>query len=196
MFIAMNNYHSLLFSLRLWLTGLLILLPIGKAIAQEVEGCFMRTTSGKIVNLTTSVCRLYPEEAIAPTGGNKADVYTIPIKRREANIPVIDVTFNGKQTFEMLLDTGASGTVITPEIAEALQIKTTGTTKADTPSQQDVEFALGTIKSIQAGGLIAQDVDVAIAPALDIGLLGQDFFSGYDITIKEKVIELKIRIKN
>lgn len=181
-----------LFSPKLWLISLLILLPVPSAIAQESEGCFMRTSSGKIVDLNSSVCPA--GEAIAPIGS--AGIYTIPIKRREANIPVVDVTFNGQQTFEMLLDTGASGTVITPEIATALQVKQTGTVKADTPSQQNVEFALAKITSIQAGGLVAQNVDVAISPALDIGLLGQDFFGGYDITIKEEVIELKIRNKS
>ncbi|MGL6284510.1 MAG: retropepsin-like aspartic protease family protein [Microcoleaceae cyanobacterium] len=182
-----------LFSPGLWLTSLLLILPIPQAIAQEAEGCFMRTASGKIVNLTSSVCQLNPPEAIAPVGGAKAGTYTIPIKRREANIPVVDVTFNGKETFEMLLDTGASGTVITPEIAKALQVKPTGVVKADTPSQQDVEFTIGKLASIQAGGLVTQNVNVAISPALNIGLLGQDFFGDYDITIKEEVIELKIR---
>lgn len=176
---------------KLWLISLLIVLPIPKAIAQEAEGCFMRTSSGKIVNLNSSVCPTPATEAIAPIGG--AGIYTIPIKRREANIPVVEVTFNGKETFEMLVDTGASGTVITPEIAQALQVKPTGVVRADTPSQKEVEFAIGKLASIQAGGLVAQNVNVAISPALDIGLLGQDFFGGYDITIKEEVIELKIR---
>jgi aspartyl protease family protein len=182
-----------LFSPKLWLISLLIISPIPPAIAQEVEGCFMRTSSGKIVNLNGGICPMPAGGAIAP---NASGIYTIPIKRREANIPVVDVTFNGKETFEMLLDTGASGTVITPEIANALQVKQTGVVQADTPSQQNVEFAIGKIASVQAGGLVAENVNVAISPALDIGLLGQDFFGGYDITIKEEVIELKIRNKS
>ena len=40
-------------------------------------------------------------------------VHIIPIKHRRSGIPVIDVKFNDKYIFEMMLDTGASGVVIT-----------------------------------------------------------------------------------
>ncbi|MEB3211436.1 MAG: hypothetical protein VKL39_08770, partial [Leptolyngbyaceae bacterium] len=44
------------------------------------------------------------------TGGG---VFRAPIVRRAGGTPVVMVTFNGNQTFEMIVDTGASGTVIT-----------------------------------------------------------------------------------
>jgi aspartyl protease family protein len=39
-------------------------------------------------------------------------VLRIPIKRRAAKTPIIDVKFNGNQVFEMVFDTGASGILI------------------------------------------------------------------------------------
>ncbi|MGF1676550.1 MAG: hypothetical protein ACFCUV_23155, partial [Rivularia sp. (in: cyanobacteria)] len=40
----------------------------------------------------------------------QAMVFSSPIKRRVGGTPIIDVTFNGQQQFEMIVDTGASGT--------------------------------------------------------------------------------------
>ena len=120
-------------------------------------------------------------------------VFQVPIKYRAGGTAVIDVTFNNNQTFEMIVDTGASSTVITQKMAVDLDVIPEGTAKADTPSAKGVEFALGKIKSMEAGGLQVNDVKVAIAPELDLGLLGHDFFSNYDIMIKQNVVEFHAR---
>lgn len=120
-------------------------------------------------------------------------VFQVPIKYRAGGTAVIDVTFNNNQTFEMIVDTGASSTVITQKMAVDLGVIPEGTAKADTPSAKGVEFALGKIKSMEAGGLQVNDVKVAIAPELDLGLLGHDFFSNYDIMIKQNVVEFHAR---
>jgi len=120
------------------------------------------------------------------------EVFTIPIKRRSGGAPVIDVTFNGSQTFEMILDTGASNTLITKKMADALAIVPAGKTKADTASSNGVEFSFGYVSSMAAGGIVATDVQVSIAGSgLDLGLLGHDFFGKYDVTIKRDVVELQ-----
>ncbi|WAK73862.1 retropepsin-like aspartic protease [Arthrospira sp. PCC 9108] len=93
----------------------------------------------------------------------------------------------------MMIDTGASGTVITPLMAEVLGVVRTGRGLANTPSEQNVEFDLGEIISIEVGGAMASNLTVAIAPALEVGLLGQDFFGQYDVTIREDVIEFRTR---
>lgn len=121
-----------------------------------------------------------------------SEIFTIPIKRRSGGAPVIDVTFNGNQTFEMILDTGASNTLITQKMAEALAIVPAGKTKADTASANGVEFSFGYVSSMAAGGIVANNVQVTIAGSgLDLGLLGHDFFGKYDVTIKRDVVELQ-----
>lgn len=117
------------------------------------------------------------------------------IKTRHGGTPVVDVIFNGGTPFEMIVDTGASGTVITQQMAAALGVVPIGKAKANTASDRNVEFAIGNISSIEVGGAVVNNVAVAIAPTanLDLGLLGQDFFSNYDITIKRDVVEFRPR---
>lgn len=122
-------------------------------------------------------------------------VFQALIKSRNSGTPVIDVTFNGIEQFEMIVDTGASGTVITQQMASALGVVPVGKTKANTASARNVEFAIGYINSIEVGGAVIQNIPVAIAPSADLemGLLGQDFFSNYDVTIKRDVVEFRTR---
>ena len=132
--------------------------------------------------------------AIATNKTTSGKVFLAPIKRREGGTPVIDVTFNGGQTFEMIVDTGASGTVITQAMAQALGARIIGKTKVNTASQSGVEVPLAYVDSIAVGDAVIKDVIVMIANAsLNIGLLGHDFFSDYDITVKQDVVEFRRR---
>lgn len=150
--------------------------------------CYMQTQEGAKLNLG----RLCGE--VGPTTNTaKKEAFQAPIKRRQQGIPVIDVTFNGTQTFEMLVDTGASVTVLTQQVAAALRVAPVGKAKVDTPSDKGVEMFLGRIASIEVAGAVARNTLVTVAPALDTGLLGQNFFGLYDITVKENVVEFRVR---
>ncbi|MEM7580537.1 MAG: retropepsin-like aspartic protease [Cyanobacteria bacterium P01_A01_bin.80] len=134
--------------------------------------------------------------ATVPTREQKPQVmaFRAPIKRRIGGTPIIDVTFNDKQRFEMIVDTGASGTVITQKMARLLGVITVGKAKANTASAQSVEFPIGYVDSMEAGGVKIKQVAVAIAGSeLQNGLLGHDFFGNYDITIKSNVVEFRPR---
>lgn len=122
-------------------------------------------------------------------------VFQATIKRRAGGTPVIDVTFNGTQQIEMIVDTGASGTMITQQTAAVLGVVAVAKAKANTASAKAVEFSIGYVSSIEAGGMIIKDVPVAIAPSPEvaIGLLGHDFFGNYDVTIKRDVVEFHPR---
>lgn len=128
------------------------------------------------------------------SSGGAGGVYQVPIVRRAGGTPVINVTFNGSRQFEMILDTGASGTVITSQMATALNVVPVGEASVDTASDRNVTFPLGYVNSIEVGGAIAQDVLVAVAgPNLGVGLLGQDFFSHYDVVVRQDVVEFRER---
>jgi len=122
-------------------------------------------------------------------------VFQAAIKRRVGGTPVIEVTFNGNHKFEMILDTGASGTVLTQQTANALGLVPVAKAKANTASAKAVEFPIGYVDSMEVGGAVARDVPVAIAPAsvLETGLLGHDFFGNYDVTIKRDMVEFRPR---
>ncbi|MDM9584690.1 retropepsin-like aspartic protease [Nostoc sp. GT001] len=142
---------------------------------------------------------LSPEPALPSSAVVIPDeaVFTAPIKRRIGGTPIVEVTFNGQQQFEMIVDTGASGTVITQEMANALGIVTVGKAKANTASSRAVEFPVGYVNSMAVGGVIVNKIPVAIAGAeLDTGLLGHDFFGNYDVTIKRNVVEFRPQLRS
>ncbi len=122
-------------------------------------------------------------------------MFQAAIERRIGGTPVIYVTFNGDRKVEMIVDTGASGTVLTQATADALGLVPVAKAKANTASAKAVEFPIGYVNSIQVGGAVVKDVPVAIAPAsvLETGLLGHDFFGNYDVTIRRDVVEFRPR---
>lgn len=171
--------------------GAVVMVDGVRAIAQELPGCFLKNQAGNYVRLN-SIC-IFSEPEFEPTASANPGVYQAQIIDRKGGIPVIEVMFNENQTFEMMVDTGASGTAITPAMAELLGVVPTARGRANTPSQRNVEFDIGLVRSVTVGGAKQLNLPVAIAPALDTGLLGQDFFGRYDVTIKEDVIEFRER---
>jgi predicted aspartyl protease len=135
----------------------------------------------------------------SPTGSDiKADcltqstpkVFSVPVTGRKHNIPIVQVTFNDKYTFPLMFDTGASGTVITRKMAMKMKLKPTGATPAGIANGSVVTFTTANVKSQRIANRVKRDVEVMVAPpAMDIGLLGQDFFEGYEYTIKSDTIE-------
>ena len=99
----------------------------------------------------------------------------------------------------MLFDTGASATLITPTMARNLNIVPFDKARIATASASEVEMDVGRVSKIQVGNAILEELIVTIAPPevegglQGMGLLGQNFFGSYDITIKENIIELRTR---
>lgn len=120
-------------------------------------------------------------------------VFRVPIKRRAGGTPVIDVTFNGSKSYEMIVDTGASATVITDTMALELGVQVVG--YADFGTANGIARSpLGYVDSIHVGGATIKDVIVSINSTLgDVGLLGHDFFGDFDVTVKEEVVEFRKR---
>lgn len=121
----------------------------------------------------------------------------VAIKRRSGGVPVIDVLFNQRKNFEMLVDSGASITVITRPMAAAL-----GLSNAHVVHTATFKTANGTTKmpivfvnSVTVAGLTTTRVPVAIAgPEMEIGLLGQDFLQRFDVSLRGNRIEFHDRI--
>lgn len=151
----------------------------------------LETYRGSMQSLYNSRAKVpnWPETCFAAP----KEVFQVPIKRRLHGIPVINVTFNGTQTFEMFVDTGASKTVLTQQMAAALGIVPIGKVKVNTPTDRGVNMVLGRMASIEAAGAVVKNTLVVVSPALDTGLLGQDFFSRYDVVIKKNVVEFGTR---
>jgi len=142
-------------------------------------------------NLYSQFHRAPSNPAAKPSVNQK--VFQAKIKRRVGGTPVIDVVFNGNQTFEMIVDTGASGTLISQRMATALGVRPVRTVRAGIADGSVVEFPIGVVRSIRVGGAVIQNVEVAIAKQMQIGLLGHDFFGNYDVKIKKDVVEFYVR---
>ncbi|MEL6551902.1 MAG: retropepsin-like aspartic protease [Cyanobacteria bacterium J06621_11] len=140
--------------------------------------------------------RLSDSVALNPTSSLAASSPTqptqIPIVRRLHGTPVVLVTFNGMRTYEMILDTGASRTLITRQMANELGVVPTERMLAATASQAEVSFDIGQMSSISMGNVELRNTPVTIGDAVSLGLLGNDFLQGYDVTIRaqENVVEL------
>jgi predicted aspartyl protease len=162
---------------------LIFLAFLHRATADDPGSCFMVTSSGKTISLG-SLCGATPVDS---------RVFRVPIKRRMGKTPVVDVTFNQEQTFEMILDTGASSTLITQKMATALKLQPTGKINAQIADGTEVQFLTSQVQYMTVGPAIANNIEVAIAPKAAIGLLGHDFFDNYDIKILEKEVEFRHR---
>ena len=161
---------------------------------QQIDRTF---TAGSIATTGNvySQFRMGPSNRVQPPASPSANqkVFQAKIKRRAAGTPVIDVVFNGDKTFEMIVDTGASGTLITQRMAVALGVRPVRTGRAAIADGSVVEFPIGLVRSIRVGGAAIQNVEVAIAKQMQIGLLGHDFFGNYDVKIKKDVVEFYVR---
>ena len=114
----------------------------------------------------------------------------VPVVRRLHGTPVVRVTFNDAKTYDMILDTGASRTLITRQMANELNVTVTDSMIAATASAAQVTFDLGQMRSISVGGVRLSNAQVSIGDSVDIGLLGNDFLRGYDVTIRHREVEL------
>ncbi|MDV3000216.1 MAG: hypothetical protein N5P05_001822 [Chroococcopsis gigantea SAG 12.99] len=166
-----------------------------QAQAQSDE-CVFQGANGRNIDISRLCGNNGGTPRVNTASVNKSGVFLLPIKRRVNGIPTVDVTFNGNHRFEMLFDTGATGIVVTDDMADAIGIKKEREIPASTAGGM-VVVHLGKANSVQAGNLTKKDLVVGISSHMDsLGLLGQNFFGNYDVTIKKEVIELRARSSN
>ncbi len=155
--------------------------------SQPNGNCFIQGNNGELVNLS-NLC-----------GGSNSRVrknsrtFKVKIKRRLGGIPIIDVTFNKQKTYQMLVDTGASSTVLTLPMAQELGLQPEGYVLVETPSNKAIPFPVTTVNSIKVGTAELKTTQVTVSPTLTMGLLGQDFLGKYDLTIRKDTIQFQRR---
>lgn len=120
------------------------------------------------------------------------DVIRVPILERRGGIPIVGVTLNNDRTFPMLVDTGASITIITPTMARAVDFRPQGKEKIRIASGDVIEMPRGSLSSMNVGDAQSSDVTVLVGSA---PLLGQNFFKEYNVTIAEKFIVFRRKLR-
>jgi predicted aspartyl protease len=117
-------------------------------------------------------------------------VARIRIVERRGGTPVVSVSLaaaGGSQRFNMLFDTGATATLITPSMAQAIGFQEAGQAIVTVADGRQVTLPIGYI-DIEVGGLVKRDVLVAVGG--DVGLLGQDVYGEYGLSVGGAVIDL------
>lgn len=125
--------------------------------------------------------------AAAPTGR----IGRLNIVARRSGIPVVSANMTGTRgsaPFDMLFDTGASGTLITAAMAEQIGVEIIGQARVTVADGRTIIVPVGRLDAIEVGGVVKNNLEVAIGG--DVALLGQDFYSQYRITIGPDAIEL------
>lgn len=189
---------KLTFNFNLLLLSIVVSLSATIAKAQNGQSCFMVDAQGNPLDLSylcqnhSSPSNYSRSSELAPKTVFEPGVYTVPIKYRRSGIPVIEVNFNDRYNFDMMLDTGASITAVTRDMAKTLRVKPEGSVRMQTPSDT-IYVPWSRVNSVKTGGIKSNRVEIVVSPTMDMGLLGQNFFGIYDITIREKVIEFRER---
>uniref|UniRef100_B8HL73 Peptidase A2A retrovirus catalytic n=1 Tax=Cyanothece sp. (strain PCC 7425 / ATCC 29141) TaxID=395961 RepID=B8HL73_CYAP4 len=165
-------------------------------IAAPQQAADLRAYRQQLVKLNQAGVRVPATSSTAPSRPTSGLAGSATVKRRLNGIPVVEVRFNDRLPYEMLVDSGASMTVITRPMARAL-----GITPADVVDRAVFSTANGTIvmpivyiNSIEVAGLTKTRIPVAVGgPELDMGLLGQDFLHRFDVSFRQQVIEFHQR---
>src|SRR5919199_516082 len=130
-----------------------------------------------------------------PGGGGYSgttQTFRVPIEGRTGGIPIIAVTLNGQRTFPMMVDTGASLTIITPQMARAIGFRQEGSEKIRVGNGDVVDMPRGRISSIRVGDAEIRNFTVLVGSA---PLLGQNFFSEYNVTVAQNAVIFRQRAR-
>lgn len=117
-----------------------------------------------------------------------ADRASIQFQRR-GELMVVNATLNGKSPVSFVVDTGASYTTISQAAAQAagIQLPDNPTVLSFHTANGVIQAPLGTLRSMEIGGLELKDVTVAIHDVFPdgaiAGLLGQNFLSQFRLEI-------------
>jgi aspartyl protease family protein len=92
----------------------------------------------------------------------------------------------------MLVDTGASITTITPQMARAIRFRAQGSERVRVGSGEVIEMPRGRISSLRAGEAQSNNLTVLVGST---PLLGQNFFSDYNVTLAQDFIVFRRRLR-
>jgi predicted aspartyl protease len=127
---------------------------------------------------------------------------SIPIEFR-GSLMLLPVTVNGREHLTLLLDTGASKTILRPSVAARLGVAP----PADAPRWPSqladgrvIVIPYTRLRSITLGGLVVEDLDVGVydllrdSGAMD-GILGGDLLGHFRMTVDRQAERLELVVR-
>jgi aspartyl protease family protein len=107
---------------------------------------------------------------------------TVVLKRGLDGHYRAEALINGEKV-NVLVDTGATGVAISQSIADRLNLKSMDAIRTNTANGDSIGYMVR-LKSLQLGGVNANDVSAMIAPGLDGDvLLGMSFLGRMDVRL-------------
>lgn len=122
--------------------------------------------------------------------GRLGENSTVVLKRGLDGHYRAEALINGEKV-DVLVDTGATGVAISQGVADKLNLKSIDAIRTNTANGDSVGYMVR-LKSVQIGGVNAQDVSAMIAPSLDGDvLLGMSFLGRMDVRLYKGEMTIK-----
>jgi predicted aspartyl protease len=137
-----------------------------------------------------------------PVSDNSGNMTVVPIKVRRHRI-FVKAVLNDAKSVNLLLDTGATTSLLTPEIAAVVGIEPAADAKKRTVyllGDKQVEMPFVKLPVIRVGDATVKNLSVGIysvepdQPSID-GILGEDFLSHYIVSVDHVSKRLKLIYK-
>lgn len=130
----------------------------------------------------------------------RASSFSVPLEQL-GTLWVVRILINGTRPAQLILDTGASHTILSSAIARDLGLwaQSSATSMTMHTAGGTVRADVLTVASISAGGAevrnsLAAIYDLPEAPPTIEGLLGQDFLRHFEVTLNAEKGELRLRL--
>ncbi|HPX88497.1 MAG TPA: retropepsin-like aspartic protease [Methylophilaceae bacterium] len=118
------------------------------------------------------------------------DASTVVLKRGLDGHYRSEALING-QKVDVLVDTGATGVAISQRVADKLNLRSVDAIRTNTANGDSVGYMVR-LKSVQIGGVSAENVAAMIAPGLDGDvLLGMSFLGRMDVRLYKGEMTIK-----
>lgn len=146
------------------------------------------STNPLIVSMAEESLRKIRDASEEKKPKSTAEITMLP---QSDNTFVVPAVVNGKYMANFLVDTGASYTVITPQMARQLGIKITSAypTLPVTTANGTLSAPIVTLRNVNLGGMAVNEIEAVVTDLGDTpqlsGLLGMNFFRGMELSFRQ-----------
>ena len=171
------------------------------ALWKTVKGSKIRSIPEWSVDNNISRCEKLLE--MLPTSEARERTTVVPF-RFVRNRIIVDGVLNEKEHVVLLVDTGASISLVTPEVAKLLDIgtqKDSRTSRINLIGGKSIEAPIVSLSEVKVGNAVVRNLLVGVSqfspegPFVG-GILGSDFLRFFDVTIDQQNSLLKLEAKN
>jgi len=167
--------------------------PGGIVDRDDFIACYQQRVQEKIKSLISS------GRLVSPAGAGAKTSVPITLVADKIFVPV---TINESQQANLLLDTGASHTILTPALLQRVRVSVPTTTPAwrvQLLGREAVSMPFARVRLLKVGDLTVEDIDVGVYDAFPHdqrvgGLLGVDFLNHFRVAVDRSSRRLTLEV--